>query len=206
MDIYLVRHGESEANAQQIKQGTDGELSNKGKQQASFLAERLSQIPLENIISSPVLRAKQTTEIINKKLNLPVTSSELFVERKTPTELIGKPLQSPEVLKTMQKMYDNYHTFDWHYSDEENFFDLKTRALKALDELAKSPIKNSLVVTHGGFLRILIACVIMGNTLNSKEYLKFNSALKATNTGITLIRYINNAWELIVWNDHAHLG
>ena len=114
MNIYLVRHGESEANAQQVKQGTGGNLSTQGKQQAKFLAERLSRISLENIISSPVLRTKQTADIINKKLNLPLTYSPLFVERKTPTELIGKPLQSPEVTNAMQKMYDNY-------SDNENF-------------------------------------------------------------------------------------
>ncbi|MBT6301442.1 MAG: histidine phosphatase family protein, partial [Candidatus Jacksonbacteria bacterium] len=203
MNIYLVRHGESEANAQQVKQGTDGNLSAKGKQQATFLAERLSHIQLENIISSPVLRAQQTADIINKKLNLPLTNSPLFVERKTPTELIGKPLQSPEVTNAMQKMYDNYTDNDWHYSDEENFSDLKTRAINGLKELSKSSSKNRLVVTHGAFLRVLIACVIMGNMLTSAEYLKFNSTLKATNTGITLIRYIDNEWQLIIWNDHS---
>jgi broad specificity phosphatase PhoE len=206
MNIYLVRHGESEANAQQVKQGTGGNLSTQGKQQAKFLAERLSRISLENIISSPVLRTKQTADIINKKLNLPLTYSPLFVERKTPTELIGKPLQSPEVTNAMQKMYDNYSDNEWHYSDEENFSDLKTRAMSGLKELAESTSKNRLVVTHGAFLRVLIACVIMGNTLTSAEYLKFNSTLKATNTGITLIRYINSEWQLIIWNDHSHLG
>ncbi|MEK6895821.1 MAG: histidine phosphatase family protein [Nanoarchaeota archaeon] len=71
MKIILVRHGQSEANAAGIRQGsednwTDTQLSEKGINQVKKLAERLKDEKFDKIYSSNLKRAIQTAEEINK--------------------------------------------------------------------------------------------------------------------------------------------
>lgn len=64
--IFLVRHGQTTANAQQIIQGPriDAELSELGHRQAASVAQALASIPIEAVYSSPMLRARQTAEAV----------------------------------------------------------------------------------------------------------------------------------------------
>ena len=83
INIILVRHGESLANAQDISQGNNDEysdtpLSKKGKEQAIKVAERLKKEPLDLIYSSDLKRAKETAEIINTLHHVPITSDKIL--------------------------------------------------------------------------------------------------------------------------------
>ena len=80
--IFLVRHGETIDNARQIMQGqTQGELNEKGREQARQVAERLSEEPIDVVIASDLRRAVQTAEIIAAPHGLPVRTTELLRER-----------------------------------------------------------------------------------------------------------------------------
>ncbi len=72
MNIYLVRHGESELNKVSVHQTEDTPLSPEGIKQANKLAERIKKLKIDFIYSSPYKRAKQTAEIISKKLKKPI--------------------------------------------------------------------------------------------------------------------------------------
>jgi probable phosphoglycerate mutase len=89
--IYFVRHGETENNAKGIRQGPDGGLSPNGKMQALETALRFPKNKgrPEVIIASPYERTKQTAEIIARELKMPVEYSDLLVERKNPSEIVG---------------------------------------------------------------------------------------------------------------------
>ena len=69
-EVYLIRHGESEANAAEfldISSDTyifDAELTTKGKMQAKTASNELNHIEFDLIVSSPLSRALQTYEII----------------------------------------------------------------------------------------------------------------------------------------------
>lgn len=78
--IYLVRHGQSETNLQDIY-GLDANLTENGKKQIKQLATRLRHIHFEAIISSTMLRAKQSAEIIALEHNLTVKTYEALKER-----------------------------------------------------------------------------------------------------------------------------
>lgn len=68
--LVLVRHGESTWNAKGIWTGlTDVPLSQKGVDEASIAAEKIKGIPVDIVFTSPLLRAKQTWEEMNKILN-----------------------------------------------------------------------------------------------------------------------------------------
>jgi probable phosphoglycerate mutase len=63
--LLLVRHGETEWNAQHRYQGqTDVALSGIGIQQAKLLANRLSSEPLDAVYASDLQRAWQTAQIV----------------------------------------------------------------------------------------------------------------------------------------------
>ena len=59
--ILLVRHGETVDNARQIMQGqTQGELNERGREQARQVAERLAKEHVDAVIASDLRRAIQT--------------------------------------------------------------------------------------------------------------------------------------------------
>ncbi|MCA9627307.1 MAG: histidine phosphatase family protein [Myxococcales bacterium] len=67
MDILFVRHGESEANAQGIMQGSlDSPLSDRGREQARVLGGWLAarELRFEAAYCSPLERARETAEIL----------------------------------------------------------------------------------------------------------------------------------------------
>ena len=87
--IYLVRHGESEGNAGPLRLGHAGGLTERGREQAQILANRCSKLNVDLIVSSTLQRARETTEYILKKVIAPVEYSDLFIERRNPSEIMG---------------------------------------------------------------------------------------------------------------------
>jgi len=215
MKIYLVRHGESESNSSDIRQDEDCQLTQKGREQAEILAERFKNIPIDCLVVSTIIRAKQTAEIINRVINKPVLAfSDLFRERRDPSEFFGKEKYCPFVADVYDQINEKFGDKDWHYSDEENFYDFKARALKALEYLKTIDSENILVATHGFFMRMLIACAIFGQDLKPETYWRMMLSFKTFNTGITVLETNHKPfgladqpdWTLVTWNDHAHLG
>ncbi len=74
--IFLVRHGETVDNARQIMQGqTQGELNQRGREQAEQVARRLASEPLDAIVASDLHRAIETAEVIAEPHGLPVVTT-----------------------------------------------------------------------------------------------------------------------------------
>ena len=81
MILYVTRHGETDYNVQKRYTGsTDIPLNAKGIYQAEELANKLSDIKFDIIVSSPLLRAKQTAEIIQKSYDVPIDIINEFSE------------------------------------------------------------------------------------------------------------------------------
>ena len=72
--IYLIRHGQTDWNYFKKIQGQlDIPLNEIGKREAFEQGQQLCSYPIKKIISSDLSRAKETAEIINKFLNLPIS-------------------------------------------------------------------------------------------------------------------------------------
>ncbi|MDE6292341.1 MAG: histidine phosphatase family protein, partial [Bacilli bacterium] len=67
MKVYIVRHGEVSSNAEGIYNLVDDRLNEKGIEQANILREKIMEVDYDVIISSPLIRARETSEIINAK-------------------------------------------------------------------------------------------------------------------------------------------
>ena len=67
MDIYLIRHGETDWNHMKKLQGTtDIPLNAYGIELAEKTAEGLKDVPFDRIYTSPLIRARKTAEIIRR--------------------------------------------------------------------------------------------------------------------------------------------
>lgn len=211
--IYFVRHGQSIDNTREkpVLQGPDDPLSEFGKEQAQFVADRLTSVHAEIIFSSPMPRARDTAQIIHEATSLPLVQSELFREYRPPRKLIGRPKDDPESQVFLHAQREHMHDPSWHYADEDNYHDLHEQAVKMLDFLISRPEKEIIVVTHAGILRVLITAMMTEGEPDATLTFRFMRFLKPQNTGITLCRYRadaerRNKWRLLVWNDHAHLA
>jgi len=67
----LIRHGQSQANVDQIIQGDADPLTDLGRQQADFLGQHLAaNRKVTHLYSSPLARARETAEIIGRHIDL----------------------------------------------------------------------------------------------------------------------------------------
>lgn len=207
--VYFVRHGESEGNIGPVRQGPAAPLTEKGRQQAVFIAERCVLLPIEFVVSSTMKRAQETTAIIIGKLNKSAEYSELFVERRRPKEQVGAAKGDAKALEVEKIIRKNFTHPDFRFSDEENFEDLKLRAREALRYLEHRAEKEILVITHGYFMRVVIAYAVFGEDLTARECERFIQKFHMENTGITVLGFDEkkkeSPWWLWIWNDHAHL-
>ncbi len=214
--VYFVRHGESEGNIAPVYQSTDSPLTEKGRQQARIVAGRCFRLPIQAIISSTQLRAKDTANIIGEVTGHTVEFSDLFRERRKPKALNGKPFSDPEAQALNEKWWKSLMEEGPRAEDGENFEDISTRAGKALAYLIQQPEQNLLVVTHGFYMRYLVARAIYGDALTGRIFSALGGSLIMENTGITVLRHgaqkdddkwgRSTPWQFWIWNDHAHLG
>jgi len=81
LELLFIRHGQTEYNAKRQVMGRQPvPLNDLGLRQAGELAERLEGSRIRAVITSPVLRAKQTAEAIGAKLGLKVQEAEALAE------------------------------------------------------------------------------------------------------------------------------
>ena len=81
MNIYFVRHGQTDYNLKEIIQGaSDIELNETGIKQAYQTKEKLKDIKFDKIYSSPLKRAKKTAEIIGEDRKITVEVDDRLKE------------------------------------------------------------------------------------------------------------------------------
>ncbi len=213
--FYFVRHGQTVANAEGFTQGPNDPLNDTGLMQAKILARRAKNLPFEAIISSDYPRALVTAQTIQATTDKPLIVSALFREMRRPSAFWGKVVSAdPKILEGYRHINEHFTEESWHHSDEENFFDIKNRAIEALDYLAARKEECLLVVTHGNFLRALLGIMMRGrNAYGPQDYRDIESTFEISNTSISVTALTphwstvtNETWMVISWNDCAHLA
>ncbi len=206
MNIYFVRHGESELNATRTHQNAHTKLSARGHEQARAVAKRFARIPLDVVITSDFTRAHETAQTIVAATGHKLITNELFRELKRPSEIGGMLWDSHEAIKIKQDIDAQLEKDPtYHYSDEENFLDITKRAQNAWDYLIALPHNDILVVSYGIFLRYMFGVGIYSNDYDER-LARHHYNIQLENTGISKFEYKDSVLRLIMWNDHAHFG
>jgi broad specificity phosphatase PhoE len=205
--MYLVRHGETTANAEAIVQGSDNELSAVGLAQANVLAERLRHLDFKHILVSDYVRTRQTVAPLLAYTTIEPVYTPLVRESKRPSCFVGFPRHGEEFLQYQAQAA--LHTADpnWHFADEENVHDILERVKEFLQHVETLP-DNTLVVSHGRFIIFTIMYVLFGGKLTPEMWDGNMSTFSTTNTGISVLVYNEQKqlWALKTYNDHAHFA
>lgn len=219
--FYMIRHGESLLNAAHIRQGPDGSLSEKGKEQAAATGKRLEHIKFDVMLVSPYQRTKETAEIIGQyvKIKKPAETVDLLVERRNPREIVNQSADDPRIASIIDLIDKSYHDDEYRYSDEENFNDLKERARNLLLYLQQRSEGKLLIVTHSIFLKMVAAFILQHDKLNAKKYNLMSFLNSSNNASITVCEYnsgwlgdgflarkffpIEKRWKILAWDDYT---
>ncbi|GAA5502798.1 phosphoserine phosphatase 1 [Deinococcus xinjiangensis] len=155
MDIYLVRHGQTEWNVSGRSQGRlDSPLTPLGVQQAEAHARTLANIPFARAYSSPMGRAVRTAQIILAGHNVPLTVLDDLAELDH-GELGGllpeeRSALFPELREQRQR--DKYNTV---LPGGESYATAAPRARRALEQIGAAGPGPVLIVSHEMIGRLL---------------------------------------------------
>jgi probable phosphoglycerate mutase len=188
--IGLIRHGKTDWNALGKIQGqTDTPLNNEGIAQAHALAERLSRDTMkwDAVVSSDLMRARQTAEIIAGKLDIPLWPGDRRLRERYFGAIEG----------TTEKERLERWGPDWRKSDsgQESDDAVRSRALGFIEETAiRHRNVNLLVVTHGSLLAQLLKA--MCAELEDKPI---------ANMSFSILERAGDGWKPLLHNCTVHL-
>jgi len=170
MEIYLIRHGESVGNTKKGfisgRKDKDG-LTEKGKAQIIRTAWEFRNLKINSIITSPVVRAKESALIFKKLLQIPLIENHSF------TELNHGVFENQywwEVKDLIppnwgQSIKEDYIT---PYPQGESFSQMAKRVYQGLSLLIKEPYKRIIILSHQAIIST-IYYIIQQGLLSSKE-------------------------------------
>lgn len=199
--FWFLRHGESIGNAESRWQGqSDYALTEKGRAQAQALARRwkAENVKFDLIISSPLVRAKETAEIIAAALYSRIELAPALMERHI-GEMEG--LTAEEVRKKPQPPYVT--PYDPIGGEGEGDWALFLRAGQALHGLLRQPPGHYLIVSHGGLLNQLMNAIVGIAPHVDPSGVRF----RFENTAFARVIYYphQHRWAIDALNDYAHL-
>ncbi len=200
--ITLLRHGESLANAGGIHQGqADFELSELGLAQGRALAARWKRegVTFDRIISSPLLRARQTAELIATALHIPVEFDPNWMERDI-GELSGLSIEEAAHRFPRSSFMNPYQPLG---GNGESRWEAYLRAGQAVQDLLRRPPASYLIVSHGAILNLVLYAI-----LGIIPQANFQGArFRFYNTSFAVVQYdpSNHNWLVEKLNDREHL-
>lgn len=177
--ILLVRHGQSEGNLSGVLSRNQNELplTAFGVRQAEFIAKELLKIRVDEVVSSPLLRARQTAEIIAREVG-----KNLSIESRLNERDFGK-LDGSVVDK-----------YTWRFEREkgmESFEDIWKRVESFMDSVGDESVVVG--VTHGDTIRAPTL-----KLLGLDEISGFG--LRVYNANITVIEKRISTYEVVTFD------
>ena len=213
MNLILIRHGESTANAEGRWQGrADFPLSETGRMQASRLRSKLEQEEYSptHVYTSPLSRVLETAQIASSNMDIPIESWDDLMEHDVGafSGLTWAELEErfPETIREFNETF-NLDIVEGAETHEE----IMVRAGRVVDRLISEHNNGDrvLVFSHGGILtrviaRLLGADRLWGLSIRNTAIFEFGIDVEKwhmdgrTRTNVDL-------WQIIRFNDSRHL-
>jgi len=196
--IYVVRHGETQWNREEVFRGTkDIPLNDTGKKQAEMVGLYFSHIPVNRIISSPLSRALQTALAIGKTTNIAVDTMEEFTD-------MNFGIWEGLALREVEERFPLDFSL-WKLSPDkiriesgETLAIVRDRISAGLANISYDREDTVVIVTHRVICKILILYALgLGN--DHFWDMKYDPG------SISLLEYDNEMYTLIFNNDTCHL-
>ena len=180
MELFFIRHGQSEANLQGIIQGhAEYPLSSLGKKQASLVGQYLSSLKIHKLYSSDLSRAVQTAEAIADHHNL-------TVEQWSKIKEIGLgPFEGMTRIGITEKFPDLPHQsiLTSGVKGTESIEAITKRCESVWKHLVTNHKKETVIlVSHGGFISIFLMYLMA-----KRQWASFERPFIIGNTSITKV-------------------
>ena len=186
--FYIFRHGQSTYNLQGRTQGRtdDSALTELGKEQAKNIGQRLAGKGIEIIVCSPLKRARQTAQLANELLNVPIVIEDDFNEIDVGA---AEGLSRTEIKERFSEIFDAWHTTDRKfenvcYPGGETKKQARERIFAGLQKWAKLDYKNIAISAHG---------IMLAQTLIALGY----EASYVENGSILVLEYDGENWRVV---------
>jgi broad specificity phosphatase PhoE len=201
--IYLVRHGQSEGNAERRFGGHSATpLSRRGRKQAELTAGALSTESITAIYSSDLLRATETATPLADRLNLPINSTDAFRERSVG---VMEGLTFADAASAHPEEYAALlrRDFEQVLTGGESYRQMLERSRQKLDEVIATCAGGKIAIfSHTGTICILVLH-LMG-ALDSKELKPV--WISSSNCGISHFELRDDGFiRVLTVNDTRHL-
>ncbi len=199
--IYIVRHGQSDANVKDLFCGyLDASLTELGKKQARMTADYMKDFRIDKIISSPLSRAYNTALAIAEKHGLAVETNEGLKE-------INFGVWEGIDVCVVDKLYDGAFT-KWRTvpvetvcPEGESFVGFFERVVNTLLEVARANADIDIcLATHGAWSRAML-CYVKG--LGPENFPKVEYP---ANASVTTLEFDGDRFTLIEEGHWQHLG
>ena len=199
--LIIVRHAQATGNREgRFQCRKNNELTDLGRGQLALLSERLRNIHLDAVISSPLSRAMDTARACIDGRNMDIITDPRLLE-----------IDAGEMESLLwDELYERYPEQMAHWKDSPHIFcppggetmaQLYERVTAAAEDIAaRYDGKTVLVSTHG---------VVVRNLMCWAKRLPFERLCEVqrwSNTGIGIVDVTDGKPTLILENDHAHLA
>jgi broad specificity phosphatase PhoE len=196
MKLFIIRHGQTDANKNEIIQGwLDLKLNGHGIKQAKLLAKRLKNEKIDVFYSSDLKRAVMTTEELKKyHPGVPWIKSRIIRERNF-GRMEGVSLKYYyEILKCY-----GLKNYEFRPPFGESYQDVRRRAEMFFKEIKRRHARqNVVVVAHGAFNRAFLSYLMDISLKDAVE-------IQQENTCVNIIE-VKSKTKVIALNDFSHLN
>jgi len=184
-NLILVRHGEAFTGPK-----GNGRLTGRGRKQARRLGQWLGEnYRIQSVYASPLIRTRETAQIINHSLGLTVILKEGL-----------KGLGGEEKLREILPKSGGRFGIDASLQSSKRldaaYQHLCRKVLMALSEILQAQEKTVLLVTHTDIIATLIRSLFGGHQM----------AVNSDYTGVSLLHCENDQWEVDYLNRLEHLA
>ncbi len=200
--VYFIRHAESYGNLMRRAYGWhNGRVTPKGREQISHLEKRFSDVHIDAVYSSDLIRACTTAEAIYKTKGL-----KLYTKKELREIHLGIWEDMPwgQIATAESREYSNWCEKPLELTIEagENYAELYARMRDALDEIvSENRNKSVAIISHGAALRTLMHGLMNNGNLSGLEKCDWGD-----NTCVSkFITEDGESYEPVYINDNTHL-
>lgn len=155
--VYILRHGQTEWNVARRMQGhRDSPLTRLGRTQADLHGRTLAREGgVEALIASPLGRTRDTAELVNAHLSVPVRFEAVLMERDCG---VWSGLTLDEIERGWPEEWRARSADPYYHRppEGENLVDMEARVSGLIDALLAGPERTLALVTHGVMSRVLV--------------------------------------------------
>lgn len=202
MDLWLVRHGETDFNRELRFQGhLDAPLNALGLRQAQRLGEHLGAQGALPLVVSDLLRTRQTAEPLATQWQTQALPDALWREQSFG---VIEGLNLDEVRERHPEVVQGWRRHDPDFAPEggESRRQFHARIMQAVQALlaqsARAGWSSAVVVSHGGVLDMIYRSATGQSLAGPRECL-------IPNVGLSHVRTDGERFEIVQWGQTAHL-